>query len=102
MTSNQFAYGGDVVEDDQGNSCECPATSAGFNTMQPAMSKVAGRYDENMYDEEEYRGRHTGVVSEEEAKEAWLEVVSHFESQDRNMPYEDAAKEVAQKLGWLE
>jgi hypothetical protein len=99
MSDNQFAYGESEVEINEDETCECPSTAAGFETEEKFLNRVAGLYDEKLFDEDEYHGC-SGVVSEEEAKAAWLEVLTHFKSQDQDQ-YAEKAEKVACELGWI-
>ena len=94
----EYAFGDDVYD-----GCECPVTTAGFDTIEPAMSKVAGKFDDIIFDSEQYRGIDKGTVSESEAKTAWAHVISYYKryppTHDKRMFY-DAAVEVAEEMGW--
>jgi len=95
--TRQFAFGCNEVDE-----CTCPAVTAGFNPVEgniPGVMETAGRYDrilsgrrENHYSK--------GVVGEDVAKEAWIEVL---ESAMANEDYvRKTALDIAVKLGWAD
>lgn len=100
-----FAFGDDTYEH-AGLVCKCPSVEAGYSTKRPGMSKVAGKFDELVFeidsdgDEKFYHGVDVGVVPEDTAKEAWLKVIEFFESQGREN-HLSLAEDVAEDLGWL-
>jgi hypothetical protein len=60
-SQDKYAYGADEVD-----GCSCPAAAAGFDTHHPALSKLAGRFDERLRDG--YKGFDDGTVNPPEVK----------------------------------
>jgi hypothetical protein len=94
MKERKFAFGKDRIEEDD-ETCECPIVAAGLvddTKVAPRYNRVAGYFDEQIAG---FTGP-SGVVDEPEAREAWDQVLDHFEDQRE----EPIAREVANKLGW--
>lgn len=90
-TERQFAHGADKFE-----GCDCPAVAAGFDPQEDNVVVVASRYDIEI----EGPRASTGLVSEEEAKEAWLDAIDYLEESDHGSVSHEAYK-VVENLGWV-
>ncbi len=97
QTQSKFAYGANNL-----GSCSCPAVEAGMTPTAtspdehiPGLLKAAEQYDAILSEEV---GGWDGLVPEEVAKDAWLAMIENC----REETTEEAAKEVAIELGWME
>jgi len=94
--TRQFAFGCNEV-----NECTCPAVTAGFNPVEentPGLMETAGRYDRILIRRSKNYSK--GVVSEDVAREAWIEVL---ESAMANEDYvRKTALDIAVELGWAD
>ena len=73
---DEYAYGSDEVDE-----CICPATAAGFDTRHPPLSKLAGRFDEQLRDG--YIGFDDGTVPDNKAESAWRTAVEQAREEGR-------------------
>lgn len=67
---DEYAYGSDEV-----SGCVCPATAAGLNTLHPAVSKIAGRFDEELMDGFRGEDGSVGTIPSNKAREKWATVI---------------------------
>lgn len=89
-----FAFG-----ENERHGCQCPALAAGLNPVTddtPGLLEAAEWYD-NVANE--YNKGWTGVVSEEEAKKYWLEMLESARSE--NNIAADVAEEIAEYHDWI-
>jgi hypothetical protein len=99
QTQQQFAYGKDTIQE-----CKCPARAAGFAPSDGDQSTaVAEWYDTTVKDVG--NTSYDSIISEQEAKEAWLEMIDQMEKRvdgihkgERDLKI---AREIAEELGWL-
>lgn len=94
-SQKEYAYGADRV-----NGCECPATTVGFNTMNGAISRVSGRFDETLRDGFKGEEDDRGVVSNETARKQWQAAIKTARKQDHSKAVELAEK--IHKRNWGE
>jgi isopentenyl phosphate kinase len=94
QTQTMFAYGRDEI-----NECTCPAVTAGYEPASGDNSLTpAEQYDEQI----ERLGFATdlkGVVSEDQAKRAWLSMLNRMKTQE--ISGHKVAEEIAEELGWI-
>lgn len=99
MSSNtedrQFAFG-----ENSRDGCPCPLNAVGKNPEISPNIEVAETYDEIVG---EMLGIGWGKAPEDVAKEAWLEVIEHYEEVgvEEHPVYREVARETAAELGWL-
>lgn len=92
----KFAFG-----ENERDGCECPALAAGMNPVEsgddhiPGLLGAAEWYDGIVGDG---NVGWMGVVSEKEARDAWMQVIEESESKAE---IHQAAKEVAAYHDWL-
>lgn len=84
--------------------CKCPAMSVGKDpagmgdSHVPGLLGAAEKYDDLL---QEQKDDYEGLVMEEEAREAWIEMIEWaIEGRDKNTF--EAALQVAVELGWVE
>lgn len=73
---DEYAYGADEVD-----GCVCPATAAGLDTLHPALSRLVGRYDEQLRDG--YKGFGDGTVPDKIAETNWRAAVDESRRQGK-------------------
>jgi hypothetical protein len=100
MTVSKTRNGGFAFGQNKVDHCECPARSAGFSHSEidhPDMLDGIRYYDNQLRKETDLD---EGIVSEETAKEAWLDAIESCEMKNMN---ESAYRleMVAEKLGWV-
>lgn len=107
MSDNQFAYGADEVENDEGKTVACPAKACGYAPQDGELTEVAEQYDENVMLLTN-ADKHEGVVSESVAAKAWKDAIEQ-ERQRWSDPVERPddidellaqARDVRDQLGW--
>lgn len=89
----EYAYGEDVVD-----GCVCPATAAGLNTKHPAVSKIAGRFDEQLMDGFRGMDGSTGIVTSDIACDKWELVIE--ETQENGLSDELEYAELIYERLW--
>lgn len=99
QTQQEFAYGKDTIQ-----GCECPARAAGFAPSDGDESiAVAEWYDCAVKDVG--NANYSSIISEQEAKEAWLEMIDQMEKRTASIYKAErdlkVAREIAEELGWL-
>jgi hypothetical protein len=96
MTERKFGYGDDEVD-----GVQCPACTAGYDTTHPTVNAVAGDFDDQLRDDDEWDGMENGcgVVSEQQARRTWLGLIDNYGSDDEKRKV--VAKKIARKLEWL-
>jgi hypothetical protein len=100
MSSNteerQFAFG-----ENSRDGCPCPMNAVGKNLEVGPNLAIAERYDGIVGDR---LGIGWGKVSENIAREAWLEVIEQYDNRMARGDREkrEIAREVAAELGWLD
>lgn len=92
-----FAFGDSIVDD-----CQCPALTAGRTMDHDSVIEPAEWYDNILG---EYHARR-GVVDEETAKTAWLQMIEDLEEYYVDYHGYSAfeateAREIAEDLGWM-
>jgi len=95
----RFAYGWNEY-----NGCVCPAVAAGFDPAGegegdyvPGLTEAAESYDQIV---RQGHGGNSGTVSEEEAKDAWIQMLEW--ANDDNLSCQTAAEQVAIYHDWVE
>lgn len=96
---SRFAFGHDAVDD-----APCPAQATGRTNKRDAPAYyVAEVYDDIL---RRRMALDEGVVSDTEAKKAWIDAIHHVESQthvcEATLERIEDAREVARELGWLD
>lgn len=91
--SDEFVYGKNEVAN-----CECPVLSAGFSMeTNPYAIRAARAFDNvahrNVDD-------FVGIVSEDTAKEWWLDTIAYLD-QKNDSEARETARQIAEELGWL-
>lgn len=93
----KFAYGCDGH-----GSVVCPVVKSKCAVRRGVVGTIVGLYDTILREE---KGNDRGVVSEREAKEAWMEAIRRARTED-DLIVSDAAIEqglnVAYDLGWMD
>jgi len=100
--TTEFAFGKNTVD-----GCPCPALAAGYNPSYNSKAVIVAEQYDSIF-QEEIVG--TGTVTEEQAREAWKEVIDHFvKRRDQADDESDAqyyaervelARDVKDELGW--
>ena len=88
-----FAYGKDTI-----GSCPCPAVAAGHSPKDGDETTHVAEWYDDVVRQLDFDNADS-VISEEQAKEAWLETINQMESGHRGN--ENVGREIAETLGWL-
>ena len=94
--TQKFAYGKDTI-----GGCSCPAVAAGYapNTGDES-TEIAETYDH--YVGEFGLGNADSIITEEEAREAWLAAIESIEGDEYAAERKArVGKDIAEDLGWL-